>query len=83
MNLDEQILCIINNTIGKKDFSIVINPNQLDETFQCIGVDSIDIISIIIDIEEKFKIEIPDEFLLPSVMNTPAKMIKLINELLD
>lgn len=44
-------------------------------------IDSVQLISIIVDIEERFMIEIPDEYLLPDFMSSFQHICNVITEL--
>ena len=47
-----------------------------------IGMDSITFIRIVVALEEAFVIEVPDEYLLMTEMNTVEKMAKIVAEAL-
>lgn len=46
-------------------------------------IDSIQLISIIVDIEEKFMIEIPDEYMVPEFIESFDHVLEVVNELLE
>ena len=72
--IKEKILAIVNMSIE----NIEIKLDQSDVDLSTIGMDSITFIRIIVAIEEVFSIEIPDEFLLITEMNTVEKMTNII-----
>ncbi|BCK01469.1 phosphopantetheine-binding protein [Anaerocolumna chitinilytica] len=55
-----------------------ITEESLEMSFEELGIDSIAFISIIISLEEEFCIEIPDENLLLSELNTVHKIAELL-----
>ena len=70
----EQLLEILNNNIEEKIISI----DNLDEELSALGMNSIVFIQIIVAIEEKFNIEVPDDKLLLTEMGTVNKMLDVI-----
>ena len=75
-NIDKTIILnIINKYIKVKD-------NQYNIDLVKLGMDSILFVTIIIEIEEKYNIEIPPSILLLSKMNTINKINKVIENLL-
>ena len=48
-----------------------------------LGADSLDVVDLVMSIEEEFDIEIPDEYLLITEMNTLSKMTDVISTVLD
>ena len=72
--IKEKILAIVNMSIE----NIEIKLDQSDVDLSTIGMDSITFIRIIVAIEEVFSIEIPDEFLLITEMNTVEKLTNII-----
>ena len=75
----DKVLQILNSNIENAD----ITPQQVEDDLCDIGLDSIVFISVIVAIEETFDIEIPDEYLLLTEMNTISKMIDVITLVLD
>jgi acyl carrier protein len=66
----EKILEIINLNIENAD----IKTEHIDQDLQELGMDSISFIRIIVSLEEEFELEIPDEFLIITEMNTVNKI---------
>lgn len=60
-----------------------INEEDINENLIELGLDSIKFISLIVTIEDEFDIEIPDNFLLLEEMNTPQKIITIIENLVN
>lgn len=73
---------IVNNVKIIEDV-IEINNTQLDDDLIELGVDSITFIRIIVELEELFKIEIPDEKLLITEMGTIRKIVEVVAMLSD
>lgn len=71
----DKILEIVNNNL--EDTSI--QTEQFDLELDTVGMDSITFIKIIVDLEESFELEIPDEFLLLLKMNTINKMYETLS----
>lgn len=69
-----KILQIIKSTAQKNNIKITIDESMLDKQFNTIGVDSLAIMSIIIQIETALNKQLPDEELLK---------IKTINQLIQ
>lgn len=93
----DKILDVINECINSKDNKenditsnieyigevTEIKPTQLDEDLIELGVDSITFIRIIVELEELFEIEIPDEKLLITEMSTIRKMVEVVAATID
>lgn len=60
-----------------------LTSEQIDEDLSALGMDSITFIHVIVALEEAFDIEIPDEYLLITEMNTLSKMTEVISAVLD
>lgn len=71
----ENLLVIINKFLEKN-----ISIDEVDQNFQTL-IDSINFINMIIDIEDVYSIEIPDEYLDFQKMNTVNKIYAVIKEL--
>lgn len=69
--------------IVKKYIGIDAAVNQFDDSLVDLGMDSIMFIHIVVELEEKFAIEIPDEKLLISEMDTMNKMLSIITALVE
>lgn len=80
MSIVQQILKITNNNLVN---GIVISENQIEDDLSEYKLDSISFIKIIVEIEDAFEIEIPDEYLLFHEMNTIAKMADVVTKILD
>lgn len=78
MSIVEQIIQITNDNL---EDGIVIYEHQIEDDLFEYKLDSISFIKIIVQIEEAFKIEIPDEYLLFSEMNTIAKMVNVVTKI--
>lgn len=77
MKPEKQILTIINSVLD----GIVINDENIDSNLMDLGLDSIKFIRLVIALEDEFCIEIPDSILLLQEMDTPLKIIAIINRL--
>lgn len=77
--IQEKILKIVNESIEDTE----INLDQLETDLSELGMDSLTFIRIVVTLEEEFDIEVPDEFLLISEMNTIQKIIKIISSVLE
>lgn len=69
-----KVLEIINANIENGE----ITSEQMEDDLSDIGLDSLTFIRVIVDLEEEFDIEIPDEYLLSAEMNTISKMADVI-----
>lgn len=76
--LTEQIIEIINTVFTARDISN-LNISNVDSEQSNIDIDSITFISVVIALEEAFKIVIPDEKLLITEMNTISKMKDVVS----
>lgn len=72
--IQEKILKIVNDNIE----DVEIKPDQFEVDLSTIGMDSITFIRIAVALEEALNIEIPDEFLLITEMNTMEKMTNVV-----
>ena len=80
--LMEQIIDTINAIFTARDI-VNVDISNMDTEQTEIVMDSITFISIIVALEEEFDIEIPDEYLLLTEMNTISKMTDVISAVLD
>mgnify|MGYP001047502419 CR=1 FL=1 len=62
---------------------IEISEKQEDSNLIELGLDSISLIHIIVAIEEKFGVEIPDEYLVLNEMDTINKIAHITYDMLD
>lgn len=78
--MKNKVLEIINRVIADEDSerSIKIENDQLDISFNSLGIDSLTYIHIIVEIEEYFNVSIPDDMLALNQLNTVNKMIELL-----
>lgn len=80
------ILIIINNVMkqykDEENIDIQINLNEIETNFDEIGMSSIAFVAIIVSLEEKFMIEIPDEYLSMSELNSVKKIAEVLDEVL-
>ena len=62
----ETLQCDVIATIAK---AIPMDPEKIsvDSTFKQLGVDSLDVVNIVFELENTFSIKIPDEFSLTSL----------------
>lgn len=75
-----RILDVVNKCINSKEDEdmIEIDNTQLDDDLVELGVDSITFIRIVVELEELFEIEIPDEKLLITEMGTIHKIVEVV-----
>lgn len=59
-----------------------LNSDDYEKNLVELGVDSVAFIHVIVEMEDKFDIEIPDEYLVPGVMDTISNMAKIIQHLI-
>ena len=75
----DKVLQIINCNMENTELSA----EQIEEDLSILGMDSIAFIHIVVALEEEFDIEIPDEYLLLTEMNTISKIAEVISATLD
>ena len=63
--------------------NIIIEKIELNEKGEIEDIDSIVFISLVLDLEEEFNIEIPDEYLLMSTFSSIDNITLIINKLID
>ena len=80
-----RILDVVNKCINSKEDEdmIEIDNTQLDDDLVELGVDSITFIRIVVELEELFELEIPDEKLLITEMGTIHKIVEVVAVLRD
>ena len=78
-NLLESVLFVVNSNID----DYIITNDQIDDNLSQFGIDSIKFISIIVALEQSFDVEISDEYLLFSEMDTITKIINVLKGLTD
>ena len=74
----EEILRVVNTVLEKP-----LSQDQAEAELPTLGIDSIAFIRTIVALEEEFDIEIPDEYLLLTEMNTISKMTDVISTVFD
>lgn len=62
---------------------IELNGAEINEKGETEDIDSIVFISLVLDLEEEFNIEIPDEYLLMSTFSSIDNITLIINKLID
>ena len=72
-----RVLEILNNNIADAN----VSNDMLDESLPALGMDSVSFIRIIVELEEVFVCEIPDEKLLIAEMDTVQKILDVLFEL--
>ena len=72
-----RVLEILNNNIADEN----VSNDMLEESLPALGMDSISFIQIIVELEEVFECEIPDEKLLIAEMDTVQKILDVLFEL--
>lgn len=73
--LRQKIINIVNDVLTDAN----LTTNQVDENLQKTGMNSIEFIRIVVLLEVEFELEIPDEILLITEMNTINKMCNVID----
>lgn len=74
----------LDNIIKQIDQSIDVNDlNEFTDLLVDYNFDSLSIISLIVEIEEEFKIQYPDEYLVLDEMRYYSKLLQNIEILLD
>ncbi|AAP56575.2 phosphopantetheine-binding protein [Mycoplasmoides gallisepticum] len=68
-----EILSVINNIAKKKKMAVTINDSNINKSYKELGIDSLDLFDIIVELESEFNIEFSDEKLMK---------IKTINDLI-
>jgi len=59
-------------------FSLEEDAVSLETTFESVGADSLDIVELVMEIEEEFEIEIPDEDM--KKMTTVGNLVEYLKE---
>ena len=75
----DKVLIVLNANLESKEITF----EQIEDDLSDLGMDSITFIRIIVALEEAFDIEIPDEKLLLTEMNTISKVVKVISAVLE
>lgn len=75
----DKVLKVLNTNLENTEITFA----QTEDDLSALGMDSITFIRTIVALEEEFDIEIPDEYLLLTEMNTISKMTDVISAVLD
>lgn len=75
MNYENEITNIIKNTIN---LTTPIEDIGIDENFENMGMDSVSFIRIVVEIEDQFGIEFPEEKLLLSQAGTIRSLSEIV-----
>ena len=75
----DKVLKVLNTNLENTEITF----EQTEDDLSALGMDSITFIRTIVALEEEFDIEIPDEYLLLTEMNTISKMTDVISAVLD
>lgn len=73
----EEIIHVLNENVE----NVCFNMEHIHENIESFGIDSIAFIGIVVSLEEKFEVIIPNECLLLEKMNTIEKIYHLIKSL--
>ena len=73
-----QIARIVENYLDE----MILNSSDYDKELMNLGIDSMAFIHIVVEIEEYFGIEIPDEYLVMNEMSTVNKIVSVIMKLI-
>lgn len=76
-----KIINIINLALEKNHVKFKLNNSNLDKQLKETGIDSITVISIVTELEEKFSITLPDDQLMS--LKTPRDLLKLVEKTLS
>ncbi|WP_412032180.1 acyl carrier protein [Malacoplasma muris] len=71
----------INKVLAKSTSNLKLNKSNMDKTIKELGLDSLELMEIIVQIEEEFKITLDDEKLVN--LKTPNDLIKLVESTLN
>jgi acyl carrier protein len=81
--MNNYLIEIIKEVISQTIPEIELSNENLEDNLQQLGMNSFEFIRIVVLLEEKFGVEIPDEYLLISQMNTIKQiyyvLIKILN----
>ena len=69
----ETVRLIVNRAIAP----LTVEPSQADEDLQELGMDSLGHVAVIVELEKEYGIQIPEEGLLFSQMNTLRKITEM------
>ena len=71
----------INKVLAKSTSNLKLSKSNMDKTIKELGLDSLELMEIIVQIEEEFKITLDDEILVN--LKTPNDLIKLVESTLN
>lgn len=74
-----KVLKVLNANLENTEITF----EQTEDDLFALGMDSIVFIRVIVAFEELFDVEIPDEYLLITEMNTVSKMTDVISTVID
>lgn len=74
-----EVIQIVNEIVEEAN----VNGDMLTQDLQEVGMDSIAFVKVIIEIEDRYDIEIPDKYLKIQDMNTIEKMVAVLEELTE
>ncbi|RXY97214.1 acyl carrier protein [Malacoplasma penetrans] len=72
----EQITTEVNKVLEKNHSSLKINNKNINSNLKDLGLNSLDMLEMIVQIEEQLKISLPDEKLIE--IKTPSDLLNLI-----
>jgi phosphopantetheine attachment domain protein len=75
----DKIIQILNANLENTE----ITQDQMEDDLLAIGMDSIAFIRVLVALEEAFEIEIPDEKILMTEMNTVSKIVNTVTASLN
>lgn len=74
-----EVIQIVNEIVEEAN----VNGDMLTQDLREVGMDSIAFVKVIIEIEDRYDIEIPDKYLKIQDMNTIEKMVAVLEELTE
>ncbi|BAC44206.1 acyl carrier protein [Malacoplasma penetrans HF-2] len=72
----EQITTEVNKVLEKNHSSLKINNKNINSNLKDLGLNSLDMLEMIVQVEEQLKISLPDEKLIE--IKTPSDLLNLI-----
>lgn len=81
--MDVKMINLVNQVICEVIPEVDLDNGNNDVNLQQWGMNSIEFIRIIVTLEEKLGIEIPDEYLLITQMNTITKICNVLSKVLN
>jgi len=83
LSSQETILTILSNYIDEDVDKALVTP---DASFEALGIDSMDVVEIIFDLEETFDIEVPDPAEMADLegsFSTVQDVLNIVNTLIE